>query len=511
MKRAKLLILMAILLTGTARAAVSIVPLSVGPPTNSPQIMRNFGAVIIRLTSTSGNILSVSFSGTNSSGQPLGIFGRLAQRWTSSAGNGVYDTTSPGLLTEANFFPSPSNFDSHFLDTGIAYSITTPLAEGNVFFPDANPIPSDNNQGFGLSGRLASAGGAPEDEGFLTGAFAVPSGTPRTTLDVAYLVLGGSAVVNVRVETVAGPFDVSVFIAQPHIPEPVPTMLAGLFGLIAVSVRPLRRKVFEVRRGSEKRGRETIRRPSAFEGLEARTFLSLAVPSGLIVTMTAGAVANVTWDAVSGATGYRVDWRETPGASWDVLEESIVAPSHSAVDPTEAGEKNSYRVRAFNATDVSDWSAEASPITSVDYVVRVTATWSTSPQGLRLDWEPVQDAPAPPVSGFDVFRKLRSDPEFDDEEPLNSSTLSSGTTHFVDETAELGEAHEYMVRRRRTTPLGPQYEYGYVYAGVEVPLTEDRGTVLLVGTRKGDIRAYDANTGQMLSQHVISDFARASK
>ncbi|MGH7176767.1 MAG: hypothetical protein ACREJC_05245, partial [Tepidisphaeraceae bacterium] len=27
-------------------------------------------------------------------------------------------------------------------------------------------------------------------------------------------------------------------------------------------------------------------------------------------------------------------------------------------------------------------------------------------------------------------------------------------------------------------------------------------------TRKGDIRAYDANTGQMLSRHVITNFAQ---
>ncbi|MGH7180218.1 MAG: hypothetical protein ACREJC_22760 [Tepidisphaeraceae bacterium] len=424
MRRARLLILIAMLSTGTARAAVSIVPLSVGPPTNSPQIMRNFGAAIIRLTSTSGNILSVSFSGTNSSGQPLGIFGRLAQRWTSSAGNGVYDTTSPGLLTEANFFPSPSNFDSHFLDTGIAYSITTPLAEGNVFFPDANPIPSDNNQGFGLGGKLVSSGGTPGQEGYLTGSFDVPAAGQGVSMDVAYIVLGGAVRVRTSVVTVGGTFETSALIFVPDVPEPAPFFLLCTVGSI-----PL------LRRRNIPRAPKTLRSHRSsnvplMEVLELRRMLSAPVPTGLAVQMGAAATAHATWADVSGEDGYRLEYSENGAPDWHVATETD-ANEAEAFHSTDAGQKYYYRVRSLKTgEDPSDPSNVASPITSVDWIVRVTASWSPSPEGLRLDWEPVQTLPTQPTIGFNVYRKERSSATFP-EEPLNESTLSAGSTSFV--------------------------------------------------------------------------------
>jgi hypothetical protein len=98
-------------------------PISVGPPLHGTTVMDGFGAVIMRVRSNSGPILSVDFAGTHSDGQPRGFFGRFAQRWTSSLGNGVYDVPSPGFLTANNLTDSELNFDTHFLGGPGAFCI----------------------------------------------------------------------------------------------------------------------------------------------------------------------------------------------------------------------------------------------------------------------------------------------------------------------------------------------------------------------------------------------------
>jgi hypothetical protein len=201
--------------TPSSRADVTVIPMSVSPPRNGTQVMQDWGAVILRLQSTSGNILAVKFSGTDALGRPRGFFGRLGQRWTSSQGNGVYDQWSPGFLPQKNIGPSPLNFDSHFLGDGSEFLVTDALEEGNVLFPGVNPVPSDAFVGYGVGGRIGE-----ESVGFLTGGYAVLPPAQRTSFDFAYLTLGGSMEYRGVVSTAAGDFEIAGGGGVPDVPEP---------------------------------------------------------------------------------------------------------------------------------------------------------------------------------------------------------------------------------------------------------------------------------------------------
>ena len=215
-----------------ADAAVTIEIISVSPPQNSGQVMHGFGAAIVRVRSAAGNILGVDFDGQSASGQPLGFFGRMGQRWTSSQHNGVYDEQSPGFLPQRNSGPSPLNFDSHFLGDPAHFNVVEDLKEGNVLFPDANPIPSDPIVGYGLGRRFGT-----EEPGFLTGAYEVLPKAQSPILDVAYVVNGGAVLVQGEVVTDVGTFGVQAFLVVPDVPEPSLPLLVGCCTVVLLRSR----------------------------------------------------------------------------------------------------------------------------------------------------------------------------------------------------------------------------------------------------------------------------------
>lgn len=101
-----------------------------------------------------------------------------------------------------------------------------------------------------------------------------------------------------------------------------------------------------------------------------------------------------------------------------------------------------------------------------DYAVGLSATALTNPPRVSLSW------PADPAATSCVlYRKPRDGTDWGTEIPL-----AAATTHYVDSNVVAGGAWEYQVCR--TTPS--YSSYGYIYAGVEVPLVEFRGKVILV-------------------------------
>jgi hypothetical protein len=108
----------------------------------------------------------------------------------------------------------------------------------------------------------------------------------------------------------------------------------------------------------------------------------------------------------------------------------------------------------------------ASAASVSDYSVRVSATVQTNPAFIRLSW------PADPgATDYLLYRKAR-----DDKYWITYWDLGAGASNYVDSTVAVGQAYEYRVSKSASTYFGE----GYLYAGIEVPLVESRGKVILL-------------------------------
>jgi hypothetical protein len=110
------------------------------------------------------------------------------------------------------------------------------------------------------------------------------------------------------------------------------------------------------------------------------------------------------------------------------------------------------------------------------YAVQITASLQTKPPSITLTW--LQDMYG--AKSYTVYRKSK--------EATNWGTavleLDGSITNYTDTNVEVGMTYEYQVVKVVNTvyagaPL-VYNGYGYIYSGIEAPLTEDRGTLILV-------------------------------
>jgi fibronectin type 3 domain-containing protein len=102
------------------------------------------------------------------------------------------------------------------------------------------------------------------------------------------------------------------------------------------------------------------------------------------------------------------------------------------------------------------------------YTVQVSATVQTSPPQITLQWE--GDDPYG-VLHWSIYRKAK------DATSWNFiTTLGTSITSWTDTSVGIGSTYEYEVVKTATNRTG----YGYVFSGINAPLTENRGTCLLI-------------------------------
>jgi len=102
------------------------------------------------------------------------------------------------------------------------------------------------------------------------------------------------------------------------------------------------------------------------------------------------------------------------------------------------------------------------------YAVQICATTQTNPVQITLHWEP-------DVYGADsyvVYRKLKTDSNWGP-----GQTLPGSATNFSDGDVSIGSVYEYQIIKHAT--LG-YTGYGYIYAGINARLIEERGKVILI-------------------------------
>lgn len=109
--------------------------------------------------------------------------------------------------------------------------------------------------------------------------------------------------------------------------------------------------------------------------------------------------------------------------------------------------------------------------TPKDCSVELWATVQTSPPQITLNWLPNVG-----TTNYAVDRKLKDASVWI---PL-AATLSGTTTQYVDDSVSVGVNYEYRVRRTASTGAVIYTGYGYINSGIEIPVTENRGKLILL-------------------------------
>jgi hypothetical protein len=106
--------------------------------------------------------------------------------------------------------------------------------------------------------------------------------------------------------------------------------------------------------------------------------------------------------------------------------------------------------------------------TTAEYSVQVSANVKASPAQITLSWP--QDSLSTPKN-YVVYRRAPGTSSWG-----NGTSLPGATTTYVDKNVATGVPYEYQIVKQTSGYTG----YGYIYSGINVPLTENRGTLLLV-------------------------------
>lgn len=103
-----------------------------------------------------------------------------------------------------------------------------------------------------------------------------------------------------------------------------------------------------------------------------------------------------------------------------------------------------------------------------DYSVQADSVVEVSPPKITLKW--IQDTTGIPAS-YTVYRKSPGATSWG-----TGTTLGGTVTTYVDTDVAVGRAYEYRIVKATASYNG----YGYIQTGIDVPLVEDRGIVVLV-------------------------------
>jgi hypothetical protein len=153
----------------------------------------------------------------------VNISGPLHQRWTSSNGDGVYDTPTGNS-------PNTANGDSHFLATATMLFASGPN-EDNPFTGSPLSASNDGNNGYGVGSSMSATFG--------------PPGAAVTSMNIAYLVFPKNPTPNLNIhidvfnpngDLIAALTGGDLFPLPPPPPVVTPLLLTRPFGCLNCTV-----------------------------------------------------------------------------------------------------------------------------------------------------------------------------------------------------------------------------------------------------------------------------------
>lgn len=109
--------------------------------------------------------------------------------------------------------------------------------------------------------------------------------------------------------------------------------------------------------------------------------------------------------------------------------------------------------------------------TSENKVIRVSASAQASPLKITLSW--------PATSGTRSFVLFRKSKEITDW-GLPLAILPANATSYTDAALSAGTTYEYSLYQEVPGDAFPHGRFGYVYSGIEVPMVESRGKIILL-------------------------------
>jgi len=107
------------------------------------------------------------------------------------------------------------------------------------------------------------------------------------------------------------------------------------------------------------------------------------------------------------------------------------------------------------------------------YSVEISATVQMSPPQITLHWE---NDDIYGVTNFTIYRKAKDATSWDSLTSLDGSTFS-----WTDSNVSVGSTYEYQIFKGGANHVG----YGYIYSGINAPLIEHRGKLLLIVATNG--------------------------
>jgi hypothetical protein len=107
------------------------------------------------------------------------------------------------------------------------------------------------------------------------------------------------------------------------------------------------------------------------------------------------------------------------------------------------------------------------------YCVEISATIQVSPPQITLHWE--NDDPYG-VTNFMIYRKSKTETSWNFLASLDGSTFN-----WTDSNVNVGSTYEYQIYKGAAGHVG----YGYIYSGINAPLIENRGKLLLIVATNG--------------------------
>jgi hypothetical protein len=112
-------------------------------------------------------------------------------------------------------------------------------------------------------------------------------------------------------------------------------------------------------------------------------------------------------------------------------------------------------------------TAHGDPRRVRDYAVEIQAVLSENPPQIILKWPAVSDS-----TSYKISRKRLNDSSW-----TEMGTISGDQNSVTDGSVSVGSAFEYQIIRNTSAGYTG---YGYIYAGLKVPVTEKRGTIILL-------------------------------
>ena len=166
----------------------------------------------------------------------------------------------------------------------------------------------------------------------------------------------------------------------------------------------------------------------------------LPAPQGVTATATATGIT-VSWNAVSGASGYRV-YKKVNGAWNTVKTLNDGAATSLAVTDLNAGEATTFTVQAFATTGSETvWSAKSADVTATaTFGAPDVGTASADNLGIKVTWAKVSGA-----SGYRIYRRTVENQTLSSWKTV-TTIANNNTLTYTDYEIVIGAEYAYTVQ-----------------------------------------------------------------